>query len=325
MSQNINITTEAKSQSSFSATTTSQTTTTSSQINTRKESSSVSYNSSMMNNYSQKSLKKRIIDFEMTENDEIDDEFKEIKEYFIMQPIGNYQLYDAVCISRLAELNREYDDTVRNKLYSSVILDQKSKIVQIKEQKISFEESLKADLIEKKMEQNFLSIIDEFACITESFDSEIISKICSNKSSAEELETLRLFIISILDSRDQPMMRNIGNDIELKKKYIRLANILLHFKNAPESTDFKGISLSLKNHLSRVISLRNSLVLSLTSWIRFLIQEVYEYVHKIEGLVVDTSFINTLKIETEQKETIVEKFVEKIVYVEKDQAKYVSF
>jgi hypothetical protein len=315
MSQNLNITTQIKTQENVS--TTINTTTT--QTIVREENCSVSYNSYMMKNFKKRHFVENSLEFDNLDA-QIDEEFSEIKDYFIMKPIGEYKLFDTICISRLAELNRMYDDDVRSKLYNSVILDHKAKILLIKNKEFSFENNVKADYINSRLEKSLHSLTDEFAYITESFEEEIINKVSKNKTSSEDLEKMRDFISTILDSKNEPNLKNIGLNTDLKIKYIKLANFLLHFDGVSNSKEnYKGISQSLKMHLNKIISLRNSLVISITSWIKFIFQDLYEFCHNLEGLEVDNSFINNLQIEFNSGN-----YEEKIIYNEKKDEKIVN-
>jgi hypothetical protein len=328
MSQNINITTDLKTQVNFSTTTNSKTTskTTSNETIIRGESNSVSYNSKFDQFFPNRAFQENYINFEDTE-DQIDDEFKEIKENFIMEAIGGFNLYDSICNGRLAELNRQNDDRVKSKLYSSVIQTNKESIVKIKNQEINFEKSYKSQLVYSQMQQtirNFCSHFEEFSNHIGTFEEELIKKISEDRIGQDDLEKIKVFITGILDSKNEPQMRNIGVNTDLKIKYIKLANFLLKFKSYfHSSTNHSGISQYLKTYLNKVISLRNNLQATLTGWIKFLVQEIYEFCHQIEGLVIDRSFIDTFQYEhiKETRETT----VEKIIYVEKDQEKNVYF
>jgi hypothetical protein len=228
-----------------------------------------------------------------------------LKDYFIYRSVGNYKLYDTVCISELSELNRKYDDSVRSKLYSAVILENKDKILQLKSSSLSFENAYKANFIYSKMEENLHYLCDELLCISEEFESEVITKICSERSNAEQIKQMQKFISDILDSNNNPQMKNIGQNEELKIKYIKLANFLLHFQGFSNSNQsFQGLSRNLKSHLIKIISLRNSLVIGLTQWIRFILGDLYTFVHQLEGVSVDQSFLQTLQIEYVNQQAI---------------------
>jgi hypothetical protein len=265
-----------------------------------------------------RSLQKKTRSENFTNFDDLDDhyneEYKEIKDYFIMKPIADYKLYDTICISSLSELNREYDDAVKTKLYSAVILDNKSKIVEIKNNKIMFDNTYKANNIQSVMEHTLYTICDELLYLTQKFEKDIIDKICSQKSKADQIKKIQLFISEILDKNNEPQMKNIGQNLELKIKYIKLAHFLLHFKGFTGlDIDYKGISESLKKHLLRIMELRDMLVKNITEWIKYLLGDVYGFVFKLEGVKIDQEFKNGLPVEYP---SIVEKTIYKDVLVE---------
>ena len=228
---------------------------------------------------------------------EYNEEFKEVKDYFIMKPIGPMALYQSVCISYLSELNMQFDDEVKTKLYSAVILDNKEKIVQIKNNKIMFENIYKANAVHHNMEHSLQSLCDELLLMSESFEGEVTNKISSERTSAEQIKKIQLFISTILDNKNEPMMKNIGKNKELKIKYIKLAHYLLHHRGVGgiETANYDGISKSLINHLSKIISLRELIVQKLSEWIRYLCGDVYAFVHQLEGLKVDQSLLSMIE------------------------------
>jgi len=337
MSKNINVTTESqtKTQGSIS---TNTTITTSTNTVTRGENESFSFNSKIMKDYQKRSSHMNFLNFDDLQA-EMNNEYKEIKEYFIMKPIGEYNLYETLCISELSELNREHDDNVKTKLYSSIILDNKDKIVQIKNNKINLETIFKANHLYTKMEQTLHYLCDELVCISESFENEVINRICSNRTNVEQMKKMQLFITEILDVNNEPQMKNIGHKTDLKVKYVKLAHFLLHYKGFSNMVnDYGGISKNLKIHLMKIISLRNTLVVSLTEWIRFLLGDLFGFIHQLEGVEIEQSFIDRLPIEYVNQQQISkiraeyelllsqksEKIVEKIVYQERRDVNFIS-
>lgn len=299
--------------------------TTSDKLITESESDKIVFKSSLMKNYKKRNsgILSNFDDLEA----ENDNEFKEIKDYFIMKPIDDLKLHETICISKLSELNMLHDYEVKTKLYSAVILDNKDKIVQIKNNKINLENIYKANHIHIKMEQTLQTLCDELISISETFEREIIDKISSERTNSEQIQKMQLFISTILDSNNVPKMKNIGQNLELKIKYIKLAYFLLHYEGFYSNvTNYEGLSESLKLHLTKIISLRNTLVINFTEWIKFIVGDLFGFVHQLEGLKIDESFLENLEIEYGSEkivykekiiEKIVEKPVEKIVYVDK--------
>ena len=298
MSSNINVKTKSNTKDGVSFTTTNSS---SSNANSA-ESSHVVFKSTMMKAFQNQLNKlKTFQNFDDLEA-EYNEDFKEIKDYFIMTPIGNERLYQSVCISYLSELNMKFDDEVKTKLYSAVILDNKNSIVNIKNNKIIFENVYKANGIHNQMELNLSTLSDEMMCMSENFESEIINKISSERTSAEDIKKLQLFISTILDANNEPMMKNIGKNRELKIKYIKLAGFLLQNKNLGKTvTNYEGLSQSLITHLSKIIALREMIVMKLTEWIRYICGDLYGFVHQLEGLKVDQKLLEKIEGQIEYR------------------------
>ena len=130
MSQKVTIIKDTKtpSTSSFTSSATKTTITTTSNFDgvVRNENdsmsviqSNVNFKSSMMRNYIKKNSSTNL-NFDDLQC-EMDQEYLELKDYFIYKAIGDRELYSTVCISDLSELNRKHDDSVKTKLYSAVI------------------------------------------------------------------------------------------------------------------------------------------------------------------------------------------------------------
>jgi len=147
------------------------------------------------------------------------------------------------------------------------------------------------------MEHSLQCLADEMILMSESFESEITNKISSERTSADQIKKIQLFISQILDSKDEPMMKNIGKNEELKVKYIKLASYLLHHKgiDGAEKTNYEGISKSLINHLSKIISYRELFVQKISEWMRYLCGDLFGFVHQLEGLKVDQSFLTMIE------------------------------
>jgi hypothetical protein len=270
---------------------------------------SVTYKSEVMKNFT---LRKSLTNLNFDDLQvEIDPEYLELKDYFIYKAIGDRKLYSSLCISDLSELNRKYDDSVKTKLYSAVILDNKEKIVQLKNNKIDFENVYRANSLFSKLEENLYYLCDELINVSECFEKEVIDNICTERANAEQIKKMQIFVSEILDKNNEPMMRNIGLNKDLKIKYIKLAYFLLNFKGFSNNMiSYQGISQNLKNHLTRIISLRNTLVIYITEWIKFIVGDLFCFVHLLEGVEVDQNFLSNLQIEYTNQQAIVNNKVE---------------
>merc|ERR1712032_87153 len=114
----------------------------------------------------------------------------------------------------------------------------------------------------------------------------------------QELLAIQVFIKSILNEKNEPKLREIGNNEELKKKYIKLAVFLLHHKPIDSNTGhYEGISEKLMEHLRRIVQLRNIIGIQLTKWMEYLIRDMFGYIFGLEGKEIDQSFIRSLQIE----------------------------
>ena len=183
MSSNVQITNETKNRISFTTTTNHESATDlhTSNIIRRDENDNIKFNSALMR-YNQKHHHRESASVNFDDmKAEYNQEFNEIKDYFIFKAIGNFKLYESICISKLSELNREHDDSVKTKLYSAVILDSKEKILQIKNNNINLDNMYKANQVFKKMEDCLHVLGDELLFISENFETGVIDKICTEK------------------------------------------------------------------------------------------------------------------------------------------------
>merc|ERR1712032_1226886 len=129
--------------------------------------------------------------------------------------------------------------------------------------------------------------------VSEAFEEDIINRISTNRATAQELLELQVFIKSILNEKNEPKLREIGTNEELKKKYIKLAVFLLHFKPLQDNHGhYEGISASLMRHLRRIVELRDKIVKQLTAWMEYLIRDMFGYIFGLEGKQIDQSFLS---------------------------------
>ena len=138
----------------------------------------------------------------------------------------NFEKYQTICAARLSDLEKdaeEHDVTIKRKLYSAVILDNKTKIVNILRNEYDVDSVLTAERLMFNLRQYLMQLSDEIILVTESFEENVVDKINRNRANPQELLDLQVFIKSILNEKNEPNLRDIGKNQELKKKYITLA------------------------------------------------------------------------------------------------------
>jgi chromosome segregation ATPase len=106
-----------------------------------------------------------------------------------------------------------------------------------------------------------------------------------------------------LNEKNEPKLKDIGNNEELKKKYIRLAVFLLQYP-IEKDRNYSGISSHLMQHLQRIVELRHKIVICLTRWIEYLTRDIFSYVFGLEGVSVNEEFLRNLKINYYDEELI---------------------
>ena len=124
---------------------------------------------------------------------QLDEEFKELKEYIILRPVGNYALYDTICAARLSDVERDAeisDITVKKRLYSAVILDNKKTILSILKNEFDSDSMLKADHLMLKLKEYLVLLADEILEISESFEENIINKESESNKKIKKLKSL---------------------------------------------------------------------------------------------------------------------------------------
>lgn len=300
MSSNTNYTTIT---SSTTATTSTTTVSGSNSTIIREETNSINFNE-----FRSKALKRAMSNnnstsgFNIHDNSSLlDEEFKELKEYILLESYGNNMKYSTICAARLSDLEREQEELnvdVRKKLYSAVILDNKSKILNILRNEFDQTSITNADSLMVQLRIHLIQLADELMECSEYFELNVINKISINRVSNESLVELQTFIKSILNDRNEPNLREIGNNENLKKKYIKLAVFLLNFRGLEQnSSERNGISECVMRHITRIVELRHKIVVTLSRWMEYLIREMFGYLFGLEGRQVDQSFISSISIE----------------------------
>ncbi len=178
----------------------------------------------------------------------------EIKDYILFSKVENYRLYDTICKNCLSQLNRK--GHVNAELFDSVIIDNKEKILQIRQNKLNLTGGVSVEVM-RNLKETILPLADELIYLSEVFDAEVLGKIGGNTAKAEEIEKLKGFINSIeLTPNGDPNVFGIGKNEPLKHKYIKLALFLVNFAGVGSmDADHSGITESIKSHGKRMFSL----------------------------------------------------------------------
>ncbi len=222
----------------------------------------------------------------------------EIKDYFLMSKVEGFKLLDTICKNCLSQINHRNPNPARADLFDTIIFDNKDKIIQIKENKLNLSGSSSSETL-GILKDTVLPLADELINLSELFYNQICGKISGNTARAEEVAKLKNFINSIeLDINGDPILNGIGRNENLKHKYIKLALFLTNFTGlSNDGVDHRGITESLKIHLSKMIALRKIIVTRITSWLKYLSGGFYDNLFNLEGLPVDENFRKNLKID----------------------------
>lgn len=227
-------------------------------------------------------------------------EHEELNEYILFENVDQvHKIYDTICKNCLSELNRTRNRQFHAQLWDAVIFDNKDKIWQIKNNKLNLNNVSYVSEAGNILRDNIVTLADELIYVSESFESDITSKISFNNTKTKQIQKLKDFIGAMrLNANNEPLLDGIGKQEGLKKQYIKLALFLLQFGGIKsDSISQYSLSASLKAHLISIIQLRKLIVLRLTEWLRFLCGNFYEYIFSLEGLEVDYEFIRGLQIE----------------------------
>lgn len=231
----------------------------------------------------------------------------ELKDNFLLTETKEYHKYDIICSTCLSDLNRAYDDSLRSKLYSGIIYDQKGKILDIKNEKIDFENFTYGKILQNRTHDDILNSGDELVNFTESFEKNVMNKYTSCKTSPEDIKKIKDFIGKILNEKNEPNLRNIGQNEDLKIRYIQLAYFLLRFRSAKENEEnHKGLTENLKQHILDLIKKRKKINQNIDNWLIFILGDFYKKSHELENLPYDEEFYRNIQKEftSQQDETI---------------------
>jgi len=226
----------------------------------------------------------------------------EIKDYILFSKIENYRLYDTICKNCLSQLNRK--GHVNAELFDNVIIDNKEKILEIRQNKVNLSGASAETL--NVLKETILPLADELIFLSEVFDAEVLGKIGGNTAKADELQKLKGFIDSIeLTPNGDPNVFGIGKNEPLKHKYIKLALFLVNFAGVGnDDTDHRGITESIKSHMVRIIQLRKTIIIRITAWLKYLAGSFYEHAFSLEGIPVDEAFRRNLQIDYVSEEDL---------------------
>jgi len=234
-------------------------------------------------------------------------EHGEIKDYILMStPPQGFKIYDIICKNCLSQINYKNPNPVKAELFDSIIIDNKEKLLQIKQNKLDLHTGNSGELIEL-INETILHLADELIFLSEEFDNQITGKISSMSAKAEEIGKLKNFINSIeFTSSGDPNVSGIGKNEQLKNKYIKLALFLANFTEFSSDHSHVGIVESLKIHMGKMIQIRKVMVNKISTWLRYLSGEFYEFVHGLENLPVDRQFKQNLPVEYVSEEQLLQ-------------------
>ena len=238
--------------------------------------------------------------FDQIEHVRCDKHF-ELKDHFMISKTEEYQQYDIICSACLSDLNRKYDDYLRSKLYSGIITENKEKILQIKEDKVNFEIFTMGKSLDVNTHNDIAVSGDELLNFSHSFDTNVISKFTTCKTTHEEIQKIKDFIMTILKESDEPNLRGIGGNEDLKIRYIKLAYFLLKFNGLrKEEMDYTGLTKNLKAHILEIIRKRRIVNERIDDWLKLVLGEFYTLSQDLENLPYDQEFYDNCLLEARQ-------------------------
>lgn len=232
---------------------------------------------------------------------------KELKEFILYETIEEYRLYDTICKNCLSLLNfRKGGNTdYKSKLYDTVIIDNKDKLIQIRNNRFESGDNRFPE-VNDILKDTIMPLIDELMYISEIFQEEVTEKLGGGGCNNHQFLKLKEFIERECgDLSGEINIKGIGKDIQKKHRLINLAVFLLKYlPNIKFSVTKKGISDGLKSHLLRIIEVRKIIVVKITSWLRYLTGPFYDYIFQVEGISMDENFRKSLQIEYVSEEEI---------------------
>jgi len=214
--------------------------------------------------------------------------------------------------------------TKRITFYSQIISEYAGVINQIKSSTAQNKYySLKQTEIENCSEINssIRSSIQALLQTVVEFDQGFIPGIIAKSATAEELFKLNEILRTItFNDEGMPIYEGIGVYPERGKQYIKLAQILIAFKNINFNMNQK-FSVYLKEFLLKFIQARITFFKKSADLIKFLISDFYELVSKLDGIPTDFIFLKSVKIDyfsQEEIDAIVNGYKSQIIQLQAD-------
>jgi len=238
-------------------------------------------------------------------------EHENFNDYIVLEPFGKFQRLQAICNECESQYTRERKKmgiTNRDgcRLMTDVIRDNGEKILNIRQGKISITNQSDCQRSTSILYDEIVPLADELMDICDEVYNEIIVKFSGSYADNEELLKLKRFIDEIpLINGLEPNVYKIGDNYELKSKYVKLAIFLLDFEGVKtNNVNYSGISTKLKQHITRIVELRKCIVLQLTKWLRFVCGGFYNFIFQSEEVSIDEFFRKSVKIDFLSEEEI---------------------
>lgn len=231
-------------------------------------------------------------------------------EYIVCVPFGKYKLYETICNECESEYSRQRKikglEPLRGcRLMTEVIRNNGEKILQIKNGTLPILNEKDASQCTSILFDEIIPLADELIGICEDFYEEVACKFDSSTEENDELLKLKKFIDEIpLNDKCEPNVYKIGENPELKYKYVKLAIFLLKYQGSKINSDFKNLSLKFKSHIIKIIELRKTIVIQLSKWLKFIMGGFYDFIFKSEGISIDDCFRESIIIDYLNEEEI---------------------
>lgn len=233
----------------------------------------------------------------------------EIKEYFLLENIDNseFKIHDLICKNCLMNINyqkianRNYScdnfstGEFKSKHWHSLLLENQNKMRQIMSNEFNTNYMINISEISDLIRTNILRLAEELKYLTENFLADICDKIAGNCTGIDNINKLKVFIAENDLLKSEPNLLGIGKNLEMKRKYIKLAKFLMQTTTRGNTISNSGISAKLKSHIDSVLNLRHLINLRIHEWISFLTGEFYTHIFNIEGSIKDEDFLHKIQ------------------------------
>ncbi len=183
---------------------------------------------------------------------------QKLKDYILLQPVGDLEKYTVLCNVCYEELRRQNKGAHFGESYIAIIYNSGDEIAQIRNNEVSFGTYTNAFTSSKFINASIFPLAQEMIMMIESFESDVVSRICGVNFSEEDLYLLKNWMNSIeLDASNNPKTEGIGRNPELMNNYVKLAVFLSTFQGlGTEVVNKYGVTQNLRNHILRMIQLR---------------------------------------------------------------------